>query len=77
MDPQALMDLLHIAAGAKTDEEKARVAWRASDYMWRVFPAYGFGLCRHFNNLCQDQEWPWVKDLWSQEEMAAYRAQFK
>jgi predicted lipoprotein len=69
MTPAALLDLLLIAANAQTDEEKARVAWRASDYMWRNWDRHGIGFCRAFNNLCQDQQWPWVKDLWTQEEV--------
>ena len=68
MTPDDLMELLLVAAGAKTEEEKARVAWRASDHMWRHFPRYDLGLCRYFNNLCQDQNWDWVDNLWSEEE---------
>ena len=71
MDPEALLELLYVAADAKTDEEKARVAWRASDHMWNKFPAWGLGLCRGFNNLCQDQDLPWVDDLWSVKERRA------
>jgi hypothetical protein len=32
---ERLLDLLLVAADAQTLEEKARVAWRANDYMWR------------------------------------------
>jgi len=70
MTPSELLALLLTAANAKTDEEKARVAWRASDYMWSRFPeSFSLAFCRGFNNLLQDQHWPWVKDLWSQEEV--------
>jgi hypothetical protein len=68
MNAELLMELLFIAANAKTIEEKTRVAWRASDYMWREFPRYGFSICRSFNDLCGDQDWPHIKDLWSEEE---------
>jgi hypothetical protein len=60
-----------------TDEEKARVAWRASDHMWRHFPRYDLLTCRMFNNLLQEQKWPWVKDLWSKEEMAEVMSRYK
>ena len=68
---QALMKTLIVASNAKTDEEKARVCWRASDHLWNdLFKSgLGFALPRAFNNLCQDQNWPWVKDLWSKAEI--------
>jgi hypothetical protein len=68
MNPDDLMELLLVAANTKTKEEKARILWRASDYMWREYPRYPLRLCREFNDLCQDLELPWVKDLWSTEE---------
>ncbi len=70
-EAKKLLDILLIAANAKTDEEKARVAWRANDYMWgRCMRDYkSADICRQFNNLLQDQNWPWVKDLWSAEEL--------
>ena len=76
MNAEQLLELLFIAADAKTDEEKARVAWRASDYMWWEFPRYQFRICRTFNNLCQDQKWKRVT-LWSQEEKEEYLARYK
>jgi hypothetical protein len=69
MEPKDLMKVLFVAADANTDEEKARVAWRASDYMWRSFPRYPLNFCREFNFLCQVQKLPWVKNLWSKEEI--------
>lgn len=78
MEPKTLMEILFVAANAKTDEEKARVAWRANDYMWRVSMELNIplGFCREFNNLCQDQGWPWVENLWSKEEIEAVQAQW-
>lgn len=71
MDPVlSFMKMLFIAANAVTDEEKARVAWRANDYMWRNIEVFDVWFCRRFNELCQDQRWPKVKDLWSKEEIA-------
>jgi hypothetical protein len=60
-----------------TDEEKARIAWRASDHMWRHFPRYDLMTCRMFNNLLQEQKWPWVEDLWSEEERKEIMARFE
>lgn len=71
MTPETLLKLLFIANGAITDEEKARVAWRFSDAMWRRMGEVPLGLCRAFNNLLQDQEWPWVKNLWEKDEVVA------
>jgi hypothetical protein len=68
-----LIDLLYIASEAKTLEEKARIAWRANDHMWRNWERWGIPLCREFNDLCQDQQFPWVEDLWSEEEMVRVR----
>jgi len=70
---KVLLDTLLVAANAKTDEEKARVAWRFNDLMWRgVFAGdWDMAAARSFNNLLQDQKWAWVKDLWTKEEMAA------
>lgn len=70
-EAERLMELLIIASGAKTPEAKARICWRANDYLWRTMFKYrGWALPRAFNNLCQDKEWPWVNDLWSKEEIA-------
>ena len=54
MKAEQLMDMLFVAAEAKTEEQKARIAWRASDYMWRhCLDGKGdFWTCRRFNNLC-------------------------
>lgn len=72
---EAILQSLFIATNAKTDEEKARVAWRFSDAMWRRMGGVPLGFCREFNNLLQDQDWPWVKDLWSADEVRAdYKA---
>jgi hypothetical protein len=70
-EAEKLMEILIVASGAKTPEQKARVCWRASDYLWRssMLQMHGFILPRAFNNLCQDQDWPWVKDLWSKQEI--------
>jgi hypothetical protein len=76
LTPDQLLEVLFVAANAKTDEEKARVAWRASDFMWRDCTRYGIGFCRYFNNLLQDQNFPWVKDLWTQEEVEALMRRF-
>ncbi len=72
-EAQKLLHVLLVAANAKTDEEEARIAWRASDYMWRHPIIYGIGFCRQFNNLLQDQNWPWVEHLWSAEEIQEWR----
>jgi len=71
MKAEQLMDMLFVAAEAKTEEQKARIAWRASDYMWRhcLNGEGDFWTCRRFNNLCQEKQWPWVRNLWSEEEM--------
>ncbi len=72
MTPKALLDLLIFATNAKTDEEIARVAWRASDFMWLMVPAYDIRLCRMFNNLCDDKNkegWPQIKNLIPKEEL--------
>lgn len=75
MEPETLLQLLFVAAKAETDEEKARVAWRFSDAMWRRLGLVPLGFCRAFNNHLQDQDWPWVKDLWTKEEVVAdYKA---
>jgi hypothetical protein len=66
MNPQDLLSLLYIAADAQTDEQKARVAWRASDYLWWKYPYFPTGFCREFNDLCPEK--PWVHNLWTQEE---------
>ena len=77
MDPEITLELLITASGAKTDEEKARIAWRFSDAMWRKVGSVPMGFARQFNNLLQDQQWPWVKDLYSAEEVAALKAQYE
>jgi hypothetical protein len=68
--PKDLLELLCIAADAKTDEEKARVAWRANDYMWWNVGRFPAGFCREFNNLCPD--FPRIKTLWTREERMKY-----
>ena len=77
MEPEALLELLFVAANAATPEEEARVAWRASDHMWRSIGNYDLGFCRAFNNLCQDcnqnKNWPWVENLWSFDEIQSMR----
>ena len=45
----------------QTLEDKARVAWRANDYMETRWDA---SICRQFNNLCQDQRLPRIENLW-------------
>jgi hypothetical protein len=60
------LEVLYVAANAQTDEEKARVAWRASDYMWWKVGKFPVGFCRAFNNICPDS--PRIKDLWTKEE---------
>lgn len=62
MEPKDLLELLYVAANAKTDEEKARVAWRASDYLWWKYPKYPAGFCRAVNDLCPKH--PWIPHLW-------------
>lgn len=62
-----LLDMLLVAADAKTNEQKARVAWRASDYMWWNVEKYGVQLCRMFNNLVDNMKFPKVK-LWAEGE---------
>jgi hypothetical protein len=71
MKPNDLMELLFVAASAQTDEQKARVAWRASDHMWTDPFRYGLLFCRAFDNECQDRNFPLVKDLWSAAEIEA------
>jgi hypothetical protein len=66
MTPQDLLELLYIASEAKTDEQKARVAWRANDYMWWNVGQFPAGFCRSFNNICPS--FPKAKDLWTKEE---------
>lgn len=76
MRPEMLLKILLIAADAKTDEEKARVAWRFSDAMWRTFGDVPISFSRSFNNLLQDQDWPWVENLWSERELQAFHQEF-
>jgi hypothetical protein len=54
MKAELLAEVLFYAAKAKTDEERAKVAWRACDYMWRAAPKYPIGFCREFKDWCQD-----------------------
>jgi hypothetical protein len=70
MSPEDLLEILYVAANAQTDEEKARIAWRASDYLWWKFPEYPLGFCRGVNDLCPKK--PWVKNLWDPEERKKY-----
>ena len=69
MNPEVLLECLFTATGAKTDEEKARTAWRFSDVMWDKLGHIPIPVCRHFNDLLQDQTWPWIKNLWTKEEV--------
>jgi hypothetical protein len=71
MNPEVLLEVLFTATGAKTDEEKARIAWRFSDAMWDKVGSIPIPVCRHFNDLLKQQEWPWITDLWSKEEVVA------
>ena len=66
MNPEDLLEILYVAANAQTPEDKARVAWRASDYLWWKYPQFPAGFCRRFNDVCPEK--PWVKDLWTREE---------
>ena len=70
MNPEDLLKLLYVAADAQTDEQKVRVAWRASDYLWWIYPRIPLGFCRGFNDICPEK--PWVKDLWTREERNKY-----
>ena len=80
MSPELLMQLLIIASGATTFVEKARVCWRANDHLWRSLVtsegAVDLAFARLFNNVLQDQKWPWVRDLWSKAEVAQIRASY-
>jgi len=69
---KVLLETLLVAANAKTDEEKCRVAWRFNDLMWRgvLEGKFDMAVARAFNNECQDRNWAWAKDLWSREEAA-------
>ena len=68
MRPEDLLELLLIAADAKTEEQRIRIAWRALDHMWREYPRYNINLCRDFKNLCSNKGWPKKERLWSIEE---------
>jgi hypothetical protein len=70
MTPEELLEVLYVAANAQTDEEKARVAWRASDYVWWKFPRFSFGFCRKLNDICPTK--PFVKNLWTKEEQSKH-----
>ena len=66
-----------VAAQANTPEEQARVAWRMSDYFWQAIMkgdalAIEIAFARVFNNLVQEKDYPWVKDLWSTKEQNSY-----
>jgi hypothetical protein len=67
MRAQLLAEVLFYAAKAKTEEERVKVAWRASDYMWREAARYLIGMARQFNDWCQDQDYP-VVTLYDDEE---------
>ena len=71
MTPETLLEILCIAANARTKEEKARLAWRFSDAMWRRIGHVPMGFARSFNNLLQGEDWPWISDLWSKDEIKA------
>jgi hypothetical protein len=70
MEAEDLLELLFVAANAQNDEEKARIAWRASDYMWWKFPLFPGGFCRRFNDICPDK--PFIKNLWTNDERQKY-----
>jgi len=72
MDPALFLEVLWIAANAQTDEEKAWVAWRASDYVWLQFPRYPIGFCRDLNDHLQDLKLPQVGKVFSLEEVITY-----
>jgi hypothetical protein len=72
LSPELMVEVLCIAAEARTPEEQARVLWRASDYMWWQFPRYTIGMCRDFNDYLKDLKLPMVKPLFSPEEVKAY-----
>lgn len=71
MTPETLLEILLLASGAETKEEKARIAWRFNDAMWRRLGFVPMNFARRFNDLLQDQKWPWVNDLWGQSEIMA------
>ena len=75
--PEQLFNLLITAANTTTDEEQARVCWRANDLMWAEPEAFDFGFRRKFNDLLQDKNWPWVKDLWSDADMWIMQASWE
>jgi hypothetical protein len=68
-----LVDAALIAAGAKTPGQRARVAWRFSDSIWRQIGMVNPGLSRAINNdvkgRAKSEGWPWVKNLWAKEEI--------
>ena len=76
MTADMLMEMLLLAADANTPAEKARVAWRFNDLMWRGVTRGEVAIpdARAFNNFCQDRntedDWPWVDNLWSADERA-------
>jgi hypothetical protein len=74
MTAQDLLEVLYIAADAKTDEQKVRIAWRANDYMWWNVGRFPVGFCREFNNICP--QFPKVKELWTQEERKKYLGKY-
>jgi hypothetical protein len=45
--------------------------------MWAEPHAFGLGSCRSYNDLLQDRNWPWVKDLWSDAEMGIMQASWE
>lgn len=74
MNAKKLLEGLIVAARAETPEQVARVAWRFSDWMWDNVPEQITILeARLFNNLIQDMELPWCKDLWTKEEIEKRR----
>jgi hypothetical protein len=77
MTPETLLELLLIAANAKTAEERARLAWRMNDLMWHraIRGNVELGVAREFNDEVQDmnekEDWPWIDGLFTQEERSA------
>jgi hypothetical protein len=77
LTPDSLFNLLITAANAKTWEEQARVAWRCNDLMWAEPEVFGLPFCRRFNDLLQDKNWPWVDNLWADDEMHIMQASWE
>lgn len=78
--PEDLVRAAFICGNAQDYEQEARIAWRLSDYCWRHVEIFGLAFPRALNNYVQDlgeeRKYPWVKDLWSQEEIAEIRKSY-